>query len=184
LAIKEKHMTPKKTKVLIPIALFISGLVIPIANAQQKSGPVKAVHVTGLAKVKDNVTGTLDAANGQLHFAYGEDSSDISITSIQDVITGADNQAALGKTAYVLSIAAPYGSGRFLCLFRKKIDTLTIQYRDADGGLHGVIFSMSNGTADVIRNELVGQGAHITAMGKRHADHDPSSTSSSEVIKQ
>jgi len=28
---------------------------------------------------------------------------------------------------------APYGGGRFLSLFRSKVDTLSIQYRDAEG---------------------------------------------------
>lgn len=177
-------MTPRKTKVLIPIALFLAGLVVPIANAQQVSGPVKAVQVTGLADVKDNKAGTLNLENGLLHFLYTKGSADISATAIQDVITGSDNQAALGKTAYLMSIAAPYGSGRFLCLFRKKIDTLTIQFRDADGGLHGAIFLMSAGTANVIRDELIAQGAHVTAVTRRNAAEDPSNISPNEVIQK
>jgi hypothetical protein len=47
-------------------------------------------------------------------------------------------------------------------LFRKKLDTLTIQYRDADGGLHGAIFTVSRGKADSIKEELVAQGAHTS----------------------
>jgi hypothetical protein len=57
---------------------------------------------------------------------------------------------------------APYGSGRFLSLFRSKLDTLTIQYRDADGGLHGVIFTSPVGTAEVTKDELVGLSAHTS----------------------
>jgi hypothetical protein len=47
-------------------------------------------------------------------------------------------------------------------LFRKKVDTLTIQYRDADGGLHGAIFTMPRGKADQIKKELVAQGARTS----------------------
>ena len=47
-------------------------------------------------------------------------------------------------------------------MFRKKLDTLTIQYRDADGGLHGVIFTMPLGKADTIKKELIAQGAHTS----------------------
>jgi hypothetical protein len=57
-------------------------------------------------------------------------------------------------------MAAPYGGGRFLSLFRKKIDTLTIQYRDVDGGLHGAIFTMPVGNSELIKTELLAQGAH------------------------
>jgi hypothetical protein len=49
-----------------------------------------------------------------------------------------------------------------LPLFRKKLDTLTIQYRDADGGLHGALFTMPRGKADAIKKELVAQGAHTS----------------------
>jgi len=44
-----------------------------------------------------------------------------------------------------MSMAAPYGGGRFLSLFRKKIDTLTVQYRDVNDGLHGAIFTTARG---------------------------------------
>jgi hypothetical protein len=57
---------------------------------------------------------------------------------------------------------APYGGGRFLSLFRSKTDTLTIQYRDTDGGLHGAIFTMPVGKADPFKKALVSQGAHTT----------------------
>jgi hypothetical protein len=57
---------------------------------------------------------------------------------------------------------APYGGGRFLGLFRSKLDTLSIQYRDADGGLHGAIFTMGTGKADPLKKEMVAQGAHTS----------------------
>jgi hypothetical protein len=68
-----------------------------------------------------------------------------------------------------MSMAAPYGGGRFLSLFRTKMDTLTIRYRDLDGGLHGAIFTMPVGTADFIKKELVAQGAHTSASGEQNA---------------
>ena len=39
---------------------------------------------------------------------------------------------------------------------------MTIQYRDADGGLHGAIFTMPVGKAELIKKELIAQGAHTT----------------------
>jgi len=156
-------MTSRSTKVLLGIVSLFAGLAISVANAQQVSGPVKVVQLTGFAGVKDNAKGTLDVQNGQLHFVHGKTSSDISASSVQDVVTGADSQRAVGGTIGLMSMAAPYGGGRVLSLFRTKIDTLTVQYRDADGGLHGAIFSMPSGTAEVIKKELLTQGARTTA---------------------
>src|SRR6266566_2049594 len=178
--IKEKCMTSKSTTVLVAAASLLVGLVMPVGNAQQVSGPVKVVQLTGLVGVKDNAKGTLSVENGQLHFVHGKASSDVSASSIQDVVTGADSQRAVGGTIGLMSMAAPYGGGRVLSLFRTKIDTLTVQYRDADGGLHGAIFTMPVGTADVIKKVLAAQGAHTTATG----DSTPAATSSTSPSKE
>jgi len=172
-------MTFRGATVLVGVGLLFTGLVIPVANAQQASGPVKVVQLTGLAGVKDNAKGTLSVENGQLHFVHGKASSEVSAASIQDVVTGADSQRTVGGTIGVVSMAAPYGGGRVLSLFRSKIDTLTVQYRDADGGLHGAIFTMPVGTADAIKKELVAQGAHTTAPG----ESTPAATSPSKEQK-
>ena len=156
-------MTFRSATVLVGVASFFAGLAIPAANAQQVSGPVKVVQLTGLPGVKDNAKGTLNVENGELHFVHSKASFAVRAASIQDVVSSADSQRAVGGTIGLMSMAAPYGGGRVLSLFRTKIDTLTIQYRDADGGLHGAIFTMPVGTAEVIKKELVAQGAHTTA---------------------
>jgi hypothetical protein len=161
--IKEKCMTSRSTTVLVGVAFLFGGLFIPVGNAQQVSGPVKVVQLTGLTGVKDNAKGTLSVEGGNLHFVHGKTSSDVNAASIQDVVTGADSQRAVGGTIGLMSMAAPYGGGRVLSLFRSKIETLTVQYRDTDGGLHGAIFTMPVGTSEVIKKELVAQGAHTTA---------------------
>jgi hypothetical protein len=178
--IKERCMTSRSAMVLIGVASLFAGLVIPVANAQQASGPVKVVQLTGLVGVKDNAKGTLDVQNGQLHFVHGKASSDVSASSIQDVVTAADSQRAVGGMIGLMSMAAPYGGGRVLSLFRSKIDTLTVQYRDADGGLHGAIFTMPVGTAETIKKELVAQGAHTTAPGESTPAAAPSTSSNKE----
>src|SRR5438876_1065574 len=178
--IKEKCMTSKSTTVLVAAAWLFIGLVIPVGNAQQVSGPVKVVQLTGLVGVKDNAKGTLSVENGQLHFVHGKASSDVGASSIQDVATAEDSQRAVGGTIGMMSMAAPYGGGRVLSLFRTKIDTLTVLYRNADGGLHGAIFTMPVGTADVIKKVLAAQGAHTTATG----DSTPAATSSTSSKEQ
>jgi hypothetical protein len=166
-------MTSRHKLVFVAAVWLFAGLVIPVGNARQASGPVKVVQLTGLAGVKDNAKGTLNVENGQLHFVHGKASSEVSASSIQDVVTAADSQRAVGGTIGLMSMAAPYGGGRVLSLFRSKIDTLTVQYRDSDGGLHGAIFTMPVGTAEAIKKELVAQGAHTTAPGESTSTTSP-----------
>jgi hypothetical protein len=182
--VKEIRMTLRSSAVLFALAQIFFGLTVPSGDAQQISGPVKAVQLTGLTGVKDNAKGTLNVENAQLHFVHAKASSDVSIASIQDVITGADSQRAVGGTIGVISMAAPYGGGRFLSLFRSRIETLTVKYRDADGGLHGAIFTMPVGTAQVIKNELVAQGAHTTAGGGSNAAPAPSGAAPDKEPRQ
>jgi hypothetical protein len=112
-----------------------------------------------------------------LHFSYGKKTSDLNAADIDDVVTGEDTQAAVGKTVSTLSMAAPYGSGRFLALFRTKFDTLTLRYRDENGALHGVIFALPASGAEPIKKQLLAQGAHTTIVEERAAA--PASANSS-----
>jgi hypothetical protein len=142
------------------------------------------VHLIGLTGVKDNTKGTLRVENGQLQFIHGKTSSDVSVTCIEDVVTGTDSVKAVGKTIGMVSMAAPYGGGRFLSLFRKKIDTLTLKYRDATGSLHGVIFTMPAGSADGIKGELVSQGAPTSSSKEPNPLDAQGSDSASKEPRQ
>lgn len=129
-------------------------------QAQQPApGNFNVVLVIGLDGIKHNTKGTVVVSKDALEFATGPTKSSLSITSMQDVLTGADSQRAIGGTLGFLSSLAPYGGGRFLSLFRRKIDTLTIQYRDSDGGFHGAIFTLPQSQAAALKTQLVAQGA-------------------------
>ena len=78
------------------------------------------------------------------------------------MLTGADSVRAIGGTLGTISMLGPYGSGRFLSLFRKKTSTLTIEYRDADGGYHGAVFSLDQGQSEPLKKQLVAAGAHTS----------------------
>jgi len=156
-------MTFRSTKAFVPVALLAAAIAAANASSQQISKAVKAVQLTGLPGIKENAKGILSVENGNLHFVHGKAISDLSASLIQDVVTGSDSQKAVGKTVGVISTAAPYGGGRFLSLFRSKIDTLTVEYRDADGAFHGAIFTMPVGTAEEIKKELIAQGAHTSS---------------------
>jgi hypothetical protein len=137
------------------------GTFISISNAQAPAS-TEAVQVTGLAGVKQNTKGSLKIENGSLSFAYSNSSCDVSAVSVGDVVTGSDSQRALRGTVGTLSRFAPYGGGRALSLLRNKLDIITIQYRDPDGGLHGAIFTMPVGKAELIKEALLAQGAHTS----------------------
>ena len=81
-------------------------------------------------------------------------------------------------------MAAPYGGGRFLSLFRKKIDTLTVQYCDPDEGLHGAIFTMPVGAAKAIKTELVSGGAHTATRGEPATAAPPSNDQNAQQFPE
>lgn len=124
--------------------------------------PIKGAELIGLAGVKDNTGGTLTVEGGKLRFAHSKNTSNIAAVGMVDVVTGNDSQRVIRGTLGTLSMFGPYGSGRVLSLFRSKLDSLTIQYRDADGGLHGVVFTMPVGKAESLKQELIAQGAHTS----------------------
>jgi hypothetical protein len=155
-------MVPKLKVAMFAIPFLIVGQLVSVSDAQQQLKPTKAEHLTGLMGVKNNTQGTLLVENENLRFTHSRNTTDLTPSSMQDVITGNDSQRVIRGTLGTLSMFGPYGSDRFLSLFRSKLDTLTIQYRDGDGGLHGVIFTTPVGTADVIKNELIELGAHTS----------------------
>jgi hypothetical protein len=148
--------------VLFAMPILMASQLVSAGNAQQQQTPTKAVQLTGLVGVKDSTEGSLTIENGNLRFTHSKSNSDLAPSSMQDVVTGNDSQRVIRGSLGTLSMFAPYESGRFLSLFRSKLDTLTIQYRDADGGLHGVIFTMPVGAADAIKKQLIALGAHTS----------------------
>ena len=160
--------------VVIAVGLFICSPVICVSHAQQAQNETEAVQLIGLAGLKDNTKGRLTVVNGTLRFIHAKGNADVAAASIQDVVTGRDSQRAIGGTLGTLTLLAPYGSGRILSLFRTKLDTLTIQYRDSDGGLHGAIFTMPRGKAEMIKKELIAQGAQTSIPTQADPNRTPS----------
>ena len=73
--------------------------------------------------------------------------------------------------------AAPYGGGRLVSLFaHKKYDTLTLEYVDGDGGLHGAILLVTKGQGELVRDELVARGVSSSSD-----EGGPTKQSTSEV---
>src|SRR6202158_6411919 len=111
-------MTPRRMRDLVAFSLLFSGPWISVCTAQEASGPVKAVQLIGLTGVKENAKGTLKVESGNLHFVRGKANAEVSVTSIQDVVTGADTEKAVGKTNGMMSMGGAYGGGRIRRFFR------------------------------------------------------------------
>jgi hypothetical protein len=116
--------------------------------------------VIGLEKIKPGTTGTLTSLPTGLEFSAGRIKTDITTSSIQDVFTGQESrQDVSGMGGTLVEAAIPYGGGRFVSLFSHKVDVLTVEYVDSNGGFHGAIFVLSAGKATPFKNQLVAQGA-------------------------
>jgi hypothetical protein len=167
-------MISRVAVLLIALTLFWCDPLISANQAQQAQAPTSAVELIG-GGVKEKTKGKLTVVNGRLRFTHDKGNTDVPVASIQDVVTGSDSQRVIGGTlGTVTQLAAPFGTGRVLSLFRTKLDTLTIKYRDGDGGLYGIIFTMPVGKADLIKQELVSQGAKTSITTQSDPNKAPS----------
>jgi hypothetical protein len=176
-----KHPVTLKRKRLAPIWLIcytLLGVTLPLfflsaplfgrqsepASGSPNQGTVRATHVLGLEHVKRGASGTLTIGDKTLRFESGASAAEASIASIQDVFTGEESQQLVrGKSGVVVELAMPYESSRVVSLLAsRKIDVLTLEYRDSDGGLHGVIFTLPKGQAPVFKHLLIEHGARTS----------------------
>jgi hypothetical protein len=133
-------------------------------QASQTSSIPDVKCVIGLENIKTNAKGTLSVLSTGLEFAAGKNKADISTASIQDIFTGNQSRqdvSGLGGTA--VKAAIPYGGGRIVSLFSHKVQVLTVEYVDSKGGFHGAIFVLPQGQATSFKDQLVAQGAKVSA---------------------
>ena len=124
---------------------------------------IRATHILGLQGVSNSAGGKLSIEGDALKFQKTEGASaQIPISSIQDLSLGLEDKQVGGVPLALGRAATPFGGGRAIALFsHKKYDTLTMEYLDADGGLHGAIFEISKGQALAFKDALVAKGAHV-----------------------
>ena len=160
------------------ILLIWCATVMVAQTASTPAGPVateaRVTQILGFAGVSNNSTGMLSIHDNALQFKKGDaDPVQIDIASIQDVFVGSDSKQVGGVPMMLGKAATPYGGGRVISLFsHKKYDTLTLQYVDANGALHGAIFQLDKGQGEVLRNALVTSGAHVSGSENEPAKHD------------
>jgi len=151
------------------LILFIGCAVAALAqNASEPTSvtvPFSAhvTHLLGFAGATNNAGGTLSIQAGALQFQKsGKPAAEISIASVQDVFVGDQSRQVGGLPMTLGKAATPFGGGRVVSLFaHKKYDTLSLEYVDASGGVHGAIFQLQKGQGVTLRDELVARGAHV-----------------------
>jgi len=154
-----------RTIVFLCVIAFCVACTSGVANAQSappNEHPGRAVHILGFGDAPKNLKCTLVVEGSILKLKAKGHDQEVPLTSIEDVLTGSDSVRAIGGTLGTISMLGPYGSGRFLSLFRKKTSTLSIEYRDADGGYHGAVFSLDQGQSEPLKKQLVAAGVHTT----------------------
>jgi hypothetical protein len=115
--------------------------------------------VIGGDTIKNNSVGTLSVVGSSLQFASAKKKMEVEASSILDISTNEDSRQNITGAAHFATMAIPYGGGRVLALFSHKVDVLTTEFKDANGGYHGAVFVLPQGQAAPFKKQLVGMGA-------------------------
>ena len=138
---------------------------------QGKNSPlsIPATHLLGFAETQRNADGILSIEGDVIKFRKsGKPAVQVKIASIQDIFVGDQSRQVGGVPMTLGKAALPFGGGRAVSLLaHKKYDTLSLEYLDSDGGLHGAIFELQKGRGEVFRDELVGRGARVSDSNVR-----------------
>jgi hypothetical protein len=141
---------------------------------------IRATHLVGLPNTKSNCKGTLSTQDNVLRFQQpGKPLAQVDIASVRGVFLGDETMQVGGVPMKIGKAAAPFGGGRVVSLFaHKKYDTLTLEYVDSNGGVHGAIFQLDKGQGELVRDQLVARGVSSSA------GEDPTTRSTSEVTHE
>jgi hypothetical protein len=150
-------------KVFRVTTCVILGLLLGTLTFAEDGSPTRVTHILGLEGVANNASGTLSIQKDALQFHKDPGlTAQISVGSITNISVGEQDRQVGGVPMALGEAATPFGGGRVISLFsHKKYDTLTVEYLDSKGGLHGVIFQLSKGNAEVIKKALLADGARV-----------------------
>ena len=164
------NRTPLWSLVLMALCCGTPALAQNASETEIPSMAMQATHLLGLEGAGDNASGTLSIQGDALQFRKGgRPPAEIKIDSIRDVVVGEQSREIGGVPMTLGKAAAPYGGGRVVSLFaHKKYDLVSVQYVDADGGIHGSIFQLNQGQGEAFRNGLVSHGAHVSDRQGEH----------------
>jgi hypothetical protein len=141
----------------------------------------RATHLLGLPNTKRNCNGTLSIQDSVLQFQpNGKPGVQVNMASVLNLSLGDESKQVGGLPMKLGKAAAPYGGGRVVSLFaHEKYDTLTLEYVDSNGGVHGAIFQLKKGQGELVKNELVARGVSSSS-----GEDQPTKQSTSEVTHE
>ena len=153
---------------------------VPPLNANAPFS-IRATHVLGMPNTKNNCEGMLSIQNNVLRFQQqGHPDAKVDVASVRALFLGEESQQVGGLPMNIGKVAAPYGGGRVVSLFaHKKYDTLTFEYVDSNGGVHGAIFQLKKGQGELVRNQLVARG-----VSSNSGEDQPTKQSTLEVTHE
>ena len=126
---------------------------------------IRVTHLLGFEDAKNNSNGTLSVQDGLLQFQQnGKPDTEVKVGSVRDVILGEESRQVGGLPMTLGKAAIPYSGGRVVSLVaHKKYDTLTLKYVDDDGAVHGAIFQLHKGEAEMVKAALTAQGMSVSS---------------------
>lgn len=156
---------------IISFCLFVPSLLVAqeatsstSASEQLPAGTGEisnAIHLMGLPDAKPNIKGDLKVTPNALDFTTAEIHALIPYNHITAVWVGNERTEAGGKGGAVAR-KLPWGIGlAFGLASQKKVDFLTIEFRDPNGGYHGAAFMLPTNKAEDLRARIA---ARITPL--------------------
>ena len=141
----------------------------------------RVTHLLGLPNTKRNCNGTLSIQDNVLQFEpNGKPGVQVKMASVLDLSSGDESKQVGGLPTKLGKAAVPYGGGRVVSLFAHKMyDTLTLEYVDSDGGVHGAIFQLKKGQGELLKDELLARGVSSSSGESR-----PTTQSTVEVTRE
>lgn len=171
---REAYHPDRRHALWLSAVLICFSLTAPAQNRTQggnTSAPfsIRTTHLLGFEHAKNNSTGTLSIQDDSLQFQQnGKPGAKVKIALVRDVFLGAESKQVGGLPMTLGKTAAPFGGGRVVSLFaHKKYDTLTLEYVDANEGIHGAIFQLAKGQGELVKNELIARGVTISSRQDR-----------------
>jgi hypothetical protein len=169
LAVSTPHSASARVRAGAAVAYLAVLLVwCAVASAQNTvlpnrapSSEARVTHILGFEDARKNSSGRLSIEGDDLQFQKGGDTPvRIKISSIRDFSTGETDKQVGGLPLTAAKAAVPFGGGRAVSLFsHKKYDTVSLEYLDANGGLHGAIFQLTK--RQTLPEALVAKGVRF-----------------------
>jgi hypothetical protein len=156
---------PKRT--VLCAALLVANIVVLHAQASPSSlkdsapgsssfNQPNVIHVDGLTEVKANVSGDLTLSATALTFSNKTVTTSIPRERIVNVFTGDQRTEPWGLTGKIARKVIPYGGGAALgAVTNRKVDLLTVEYRDIHDGYHGVVFVLPLQKAAAVKDNVL-----------------------------